>query len=273
MEICPAGLFVREDDTQVPDFVRENDCIVCGHCVAICPETAITHVDFPEGSVITVNREILPPVEGILEYMKTRRSVREFKDKPVERNLIEQIIEGARFAPSAHNSQCTEYIVIHNKNVLQEIVEATVLYFDKISKQLRNPVTRTLLRMAVGPQVDKAVKSVPSFEKLVTAFNNGEDRILRNAPLLIVFHSKRSALLANVNVSLALQNASLVCHGLGLGSFYTGYLIGACQRERKVQEILKIPERNQIYGALAIGWPKYKYKKWMERKPARIVWV
>ena len=40
-----------------------------------------------------------------IECIKTRRSIRKYEDKPVDRSLIEEIIEIARFAPSWKNSK------------------------------------------------------------------------------------------------------------------------------------------------------------------------
>jgi hypothetical protein len=64
----------------------------------------------------------------------------------------------------------------------------------------------------------------------------------------------------------------LLCHSLGLGCFYAGYVVSACKRDSSIPDLLSIPKKNQVYGALAMGYPKFKYKKWIERRPARIEW-
>ena len=60
-------------------------CILCGHCAAICPTGAITHDFFPPGSIVPVKEEALPSADQAIEMLRMRRSVREFKKKPVER--------------------------------------------------------------------------------------------------------------------------------------------------------------------------------------------
>ena len=60
-----------------------------------------------------------------LEAIKTRRSVRSFNEKPVSREIIEQIIDGARLAPSANNIQPWEFVVVTDQTVREEIANAT----------------------------------------------------------------------------------------------------------------------------------------------------
>ena len=60
-----------------------------------------------------------------LEAIKTRRSVRNFNEKNVSRETIEQIIDGARLAPSANNIQPWEFLVVTDQTVRERIADAT----------------------------------------------------------------------------------------------------------------------------------------------------
>ena len=60
-----------------------------------------------------------------LEAIKTRRSVRSFSNKPVEREIIEQIIDCARLAPSANNSQPWEFVVVTDQTIRESIAVLT----------------------------------------------------------------------------------------------------------------------------------------------------
>jgi nitroreductase len=96
--------------------------------------------------------------------------------------------------------------------------------------------------------------------------------ILFSAPCVLFFHADKSINFSDVNSSLAVQNAMLLCHSLGLGCFYAGYVVSACKRDNRIHHLLSIPNNHQVYGALAIGYPKFEYKKWIERRPAWIDW-
>ena len=87
---------------------------MCGHCVAICPKEAITMTGFDELPIELTNKPILDPDE-LLMAIRSRRSIRKFKDKEVSSEIVKQIIEAGRYTPSAKNSQDISYIVLDNK--------------------------------------------------------------------------------------------------------------------------------------------------------------
>lgn len=58
-----------------------------------------------------------------LEVLKTRRSVREYSDKQIPRELLEKMVEAARFSPTARNVQPWEFIVITEAPTLRKLSE------------------------------------------------------------------------------------------------------------------------------------------------------
>jgi len=60
-----------------------------------------------------------------LEAIKNRYSVREFKDKPVSKDLIEIIVDCGRLAPTARKEEPWEFIVVTEKNKLRELADIT----------------------------------------------------------------------------------------------------------------------------------------------------
>lgn len=56
-----------------------------------------------------------------LNFLKGRRSIRSFQDKPVTEKEIEMILEAGRWTPSASHRQPWEFIVIKNKEILEKI--------------------------------------------------------------------------------------------------------------------------------------------------------
>jgi nitroreductase/Pyruvate/2-oxoacid:ferredoxin oxidoreductase delta subunit len=270
--ICPETVFVQKGKRIFPELSHNELCFSCGHCVAICPVGAISHTDFSEGKITPLDEEKTPSARQVVELLRTRRSIRAFKDKPVKKELIEQMIDSANRAPSGHNVQSTEFVVVQGKDVLKKILELTSIYLAKMVKQLRNPFIRPLLLMVAKHEIESALHSLKDFDRIVGETQQGKDTILFHAPLLLFFHADKSAIFAEFNAHLALYNASLVCHGLGLGSFIAGYVIAACKRNNDIPELLSIPDNHQIYGALAVGYPKFTYKKAIERKPPQIIW-
>jgi nitroreductase/NAD-dependent dihydropyrimidine dehydrogenase PreA subunit len=270
---CPAAVFEQQQKGRVPEVAHEDSCIACGHCVAICPHGAIAHVDYPFGSVKPINRELVPSYKQVRELIRARRSARAFRQEPMEREIVEKIIDGARFAPSAHNSQGTEFLVVQDQETLRKIVELTADFLAGIVKKLRNPVTRSLLLLVAREKVKGPIRSLDSFERAVKAVKSGQDRILRGAMMLLLFHADQERFFAEADANLALQNATLVAQALGVGGFYTGYVVSACRRDDRIPHLLCIPEGHKVYGGLALGYPKFKFGNWMERKPAKVAWI
>ncbi|MEE9377684.1 MAG: nitroreductase family protein [Candidatus Lokiarchaeia archaeon] len=56
-----------------------------------------------------------------LKFLKGRRSIRSFQDKPIGEKELEMIIEAGRWTPSASHRQPWEFIIIKNKETLEKI--------------------------------------------------------------------------------------------------------------------------------------------------------
>ena len=231
--------------------------------MAICPKGAITHDSYPPSSIIPVNREILPSSDQVIEMLRTRRSIREFKDRPVERDLIERIINVARCAPSDHNRQDTEYIVVQKRSILDKIVQLSTAYYENLVGMFHNMATE-------GGEIPDFVIELEGF---VDILKTGEDLILCDAPLFIAFHAEESIGFPAENATIALSYAMLAAMSLGLGSFYTGFVVMACKNDKAIPQLLSLPDNHHIYGGLALGYPKFKYKNWIKREPTKVKWI
>ena len=71
-----------------------------------------------------------------IENMKSRRSIRKFKDEKVSHEVIEEIVEIARFSPSWKNTQITRYHLIENEELRNKIAESCVMGFTYNTKTL-----------------------------------------------------------------------------------------------------------------------------------------
>ena len=87
----------------------KKECFKCGHCVAICPAGAVTLPEYDMTEVEEYDKESfdLKP-ENVLHAVKFRRSVRSYKNKKVEQEILEQILQAGRFTATAKKTQnCT----------------------------------------------------------------------------------------------------------------------------------------------------------------------
>jgi nitroreductase len=222
-----------------------------------------------------IKSENLPSYDQVLELIRSRRSKRLFKDNPVEKDVLEKVLEAARFAPSAHNDQSTDFVVIQDQAILHEITALTADYIEKLVKYTQNPIGRMMMRRVLGRRGAATVfELAPEMEGLVALFKSGTDWILRDTPVLILFCADSAGgSFAGVNANLALHNAALAAETVGLGCFYAGFVVHASERDNRIAKLISLPKTHKIYGALSMGYPKLKFKKWPERNQANVIWV
>ena len=108
---CFPGALEVQNGTAV--LVNMERCIDCGHCIAVCPQSAVTEDSVPMDDVSPVRMEINGT--DLLDLMRSRRSCRHFRKEPVPESVWRQMIQAARACPTAKNLQATRYIVVTEK--------------------------------------------------------------------------------------------------------------------------------------------------------------
>ena len=271
---CGRAVFRQEAKGTMPEIVALERCFGCGHCVSVCPQGAISHSAYPEGTVTPIKSEQVPNYDQVLELIHSRRSKRRFRDRTVERDVIEKVLEAARFAPSEHNTQTTEFVVIRDKAMIHEIGALTAEYYAALARRIRNPIGKAMFRLMAGPRSMQVIlEYLPEMEGLVSLYHEGTDFILNDAPVLLLFCADSAGGFPDVNASLAVQNATLAAETLGLGCFYPGFVARACKRDDRIARLVSLPDTHGIYGVLAMGYPRFRFKNWPQRNPAKVTWV
>lgn len=268
---CSEGILVQPERAKPPHAGDDSLCIACGHCVAICPEGAIRHQAYPPGAVQPLREALLPSAEQTLEMLRARRSIRLFRQAPVEQEILDTILEGARLAPSAHNLAETEYVVVRDPALRREITKAMGRFYGQLARRLRNPVLRFVYRLATGDAAFRdIIRMRADFEFVAAEVQADRDPFLHNAPCILIAHAPKSINFPEANAMLALHNASLVAQSLGVGSFLIGYLVAASRRDPAITRLLGIPPTHAIYAALALGYPTLPYHNWIQRQPPKV---
>jgi nitroreductase len=72
-----------------------------------------------------------PSPESLLNLLRTRRSIRRYRPDPVPDEMIEQLLEAGRWAPSASNRQPWTFIVVRDEAIRQQVAEHAAFYFIK----------------------------------------------------------------------------------------------------------------------------------------------
>ena len=252
---CPVGLIQLQEGDGYPELTPHGEeiCLTCGHCVAVCPGGALSHRLVPF--------EICPPIEKDLvidelqsvQFLRSRRSIRVFDERSVEREKIERLIEIARYAPTSSNSQLVHWLVFTDKAKIHELAELTIDWMRHLVKKDNQ-------------------STAPYFHNIIAAWHRGKDTVLRNAPVLIIASAPAEVGNGMVDLTIALTYLDLVSPKLGLGACWAGLLQGALLNWSPLKEAVGLPEGHPHHYPVMVGYPKFKYYRLLERKPPRIQW-
>ena len=253
---CPLGLIKKKEKEAFPSSIEgaEELCIDCGHCVAICPTGALSHRSMAPEDCPPVRRELFLGIEQTEHFLRARRSIRNYKKKHVDRAILTRLIEIARFAPSGHNLQPVHWLVIEDR---EEVKKLGGLVIDWLR-----------LMIAEQPQLAKPLH----FDRVVKAWERGRDRVLHDAPHLVVTHGQQSMPIVQSACIIALTYMELAAPSFGLGACWAGYFNRAVASYSPLIETLALPKDHHSYGSLMIGYPKYQYHRLPLRKEPKIAW-
>ena len=253
---CPTAIIrVKKNETYpVIKPHAEQSCLLCGHCVAVCPHGALSHTQIPFEQCLSIKKELVINQEQAVQYLRSRRSIRVYKDKPVEKDKIQHLIEIARYAPTGGNSQLVEWLVLTDSARIKEIARLTVDF-------MRSEIER-------DPESHKA----SYMPVVVAAWEAGYDAVLRNAPALVVAFAPKEAGNGMVDLTLALSYLELAALPMGLGTCWAGILQGVLRSWPSLKEDLGIPEDHPHHYPLMLGYPQFKYQRLPERKAPKITW-
>ena len=106
-------------DTEL--WYNEGRCIHCEYCVAVCPHGALSHEVMNTTECPPVRDELNLQPDQVEQFLRSRRSIRTYKKKQVDRDVLTKLIKLASFAPSGHNTQPVNWLVIYDSDEVQRL--------------------------------------------------------------------------------------------------------------------------------------------------------
>lgn len=245
--VCPRGLIQLSPEW--PELINSALCIACGQCVAVCPVSALDHERAPLANQSPLHTFPVLDGEVACQFLRSRRSTRCYQSKPVPRDLIRQLMNIARFAPTGGNSQGISYVVIDQQERLRQLTECTIDWMES-SAQLNFPAAKI-------------------YKQYVSMYrDSSNDSILRNAPALILGTAAATFARGRENTILSFAYVELYAPSIGLGTCWAGLLESAFfSGFSPLHDLLKIPEGSQFTGALMVGYPKIAFRRLVDRAP------
>ena len=241
-------------------------CIDCGHCMAACEQGAIR----VEGIAADTLRP-LEPVDcaprQLLSLLAHRRSVRRYKKKPVERALLEQVIEAVRWAPSV-GAEPLGVIVVDRAERLAELSRQVHGLYEKLERGLASPIGRFFIRRRMGAHTYDQVRDfvMPGMRWYLRWQREGRsDEIFRDCPALLLFHAATTTPSGDECCVIAAWHAVLAAEALGLGTCVNGLIPPGCNHSPEARALLGLPEGREVYASVTLGHPKYRFHATLKR--------
>jgi len=186
-----------------------------------------------------------PTIKKPGQLLPSRRSIRSYQQQTIPQAHIEQLLEVCRWAPSAKNAQPVHWLVLETPEAVQQLAGLTVDW----------------------------LRTGTAYPGIVTAWDQGKDMVLRNAPHLLVAHAHQDSLKPEIDCTIALTYFDLAAHSCGIGTCWAGILMSAVAAGyQPLLDALALPEDHHLYGAMIFGYPRFPYFKIPARKEARVVW-
>ncbi len=156
------------------------------------------------------------------ECIMTRRSIRQFSNKPVDEAVLRDIIETASFAPSWKNTQITRYVAIKGELKDKIATECCALHANngRIIGDAAMLIAITIIKGRCGYERDGS------------------------------FTTKKGASWQMFDAGIASQSFCLAAHEQGLGTVIMGIF-----DEDKVAELIDMPEEREMVALIALGYP------------------
>ena len=273
VKVCPSKTISLQGDKAV---VIGDHSLSCGHCAAVCPVDAITiHAIDPEASrfaTFDADSRWLPHGEfntvQMVRLMASRRSCRNFEDKPVDRALLEDLVKIGATAPSGTNSQRWTFTILPDRESVIALGDQVAKFFKRINDLSENYWLRNALRFIGKPELAYYYRDNHQSvsEALTERENSGVDRLFHGATAAIVVGSRPEGSTLKEDALLATQNILLAAHSMGLGTCLIGFAVIPMMKDIQVKRSLGIPDNEKVHAVIALGYPEERYLKVAGRK-------
>lgn len=277
LQVCPSETLAMIDGKAV---VTGQESLGCGHCAAVCPTEAI-HVKALDNAVLDFKTfshapHWLPPgefpLDELVRLMRSRRSCRNFLDRAIPSDMLEDLAKIGQTAPSGSNCQAWTFTILSTRTAVRQLSEQVGIYFQGLNRLAEKQFLRSALKWIGRSELDFYYRNYYTSirDGIQDWQRTGRDRLFHDAPAVILVGGRSGAACPQEDALLAVQNMLLGAHAMGLGTCLIGFVVAAIQRASSLKDFLNIPRDESIYATIAVGFPDEHYHRLPGRKSAPV---
>jgi nitroreductase len=244
--------------------------------MAVCPVQAINIETLDYESDLFPLPAIGPDQAEFINLLDTRRSIRSFSDKAVEKEVLEQIVDQISKAPMGFPPHTTCLTVVHDREKINQAIPLIIELYGKLIRMMQNSLIRYFIKRQIPADKFYSLKDhvMPSLPRRISDMQKGQgDSITRGAPVFVFFHADKTASGYIENAHIALTYGLLAAHAAGLGALANGLVAQAVEKSEKLRVLFNIPGEHEIVTCMVLGYPKHKYPKGIKRQLAGVNWI
>ena len=277
VSVCKDFSLIIENGKAVISDTPVFGCIGCGHCMAICPRGAITvsgRCISPEDMIKLPDKKSAADYSSLLSLLNRRRSIREFKEQTVKREIIEKVLEAAQTAPMGLPPSDVHALVFDSREKVRGFAEDFCRYLEGM-KWFVSGWFLALMRPFWGKQNDELFRGFlkPCINIYTESMKKGVNLVNYDAPAAIYFYG--SPYSDPADPIIAATYAMLAAESLGLGTCMLGAIHPMIQNggaAKKFREKHGIKHKSREGLFLIMGYPSVKYSKGIKRTFASVDW-
>jgi nitroreductase/NAD-dependent dihydropyrimidine dehydrogenase PreA subunit len=275
VDVCKDFSIIMKDGKAVVSGQSIFGCIACGHCMAICQKDAIKiegRFTSPDDLFPLPHKAEMASYDALLKLFQRRRSIREFKDKPVEQELLDKIIAAASTAPMGLPPSDVNILVINGKEKCFQFSKDYCEYLVNL-KWMVTPIGLFFMRIFYGKENGEMFRDFikPLIDTYVGYMKKGENLVTYEAPLALYFYG--SPYTDPADPLIAATYAMTAAESLGLGTCMIGGVhpfIQSGGAAKKFREKWGIRFKSKEGLIVIIGYPRVKYHQGITRTFANV---
>ena len=230
----------------IPGYLpgMEQNCAGCQHCMSVCPKGALS---FGGLNPDEMQKTVFADPDDMLGMIKSRRSVRSYKQKNVPMEMIEKIKDMLSYPPTGGNIDNLHFTIVGTKEKMDEIRRTTYNAFSALTP-------------------DSPLYQLKGFVEASMAA--GKDIVYAGASAMIVAAVHKTMFAPGcdtVDPIIALSYFELYAASLGLGTLWDDFAVTIANAIPEVYEKLEIPEDYKLAFILPFGEPAVKYPRVPEK--------
>lgn len=271
-------------------FREDGACFSCYNCMVACPKDAISieypyHVDDGFWKTLPHPLKAVKPLQPhnsrdeadewteVEKVIYNRRSVRNFSDKAVPESLIRRVIEAGRAAPSSGNYQPWQFIVITNKDIIDELNDAAYrtiksMYNAYVSEKGLKYLMKQYEAMADPGAWDPRIILGGVGQSVLPKVNP----VLLGAPAVILLTGDSRAIGGPaLQIGICGTNMILAANSFGLSATWVGF-VGYAMADPALMKKIGLEPPFSIISSIVLGYPKFKQEGVVARDFRPIKW-